>query len=187
MDTGHQDDDLFDPWDFVDPEAEEDLPGPPAWRRPAMVIIAVITALALAVVPLYNLFGRTPPLSDSGLEICGFDYCLVQEGVIESGLAAAMGRLSNTFLNDDQAVGLADAIAAFLGVEPVPLTVVDRLEGRLGGVYNPATRSILIQRPARAWTVAHEMAHVVATGHGEAFIEALVGIVRWLEETGGNR
>lgn len=173
------DDDLFDPW--AEEELEEETPGPPRWRRPAIVIVAAVTALALAVVPLYNLFGRTPPLADNRLEVCGFDYCVVQERVAEAGLVVVMGRLSTTFLNDDQAVVLADEIAEFLDVDPVSLTVVDRLEGRLGGVYDGANRRILIERPARAWTVVHEMAHVVSTGHGESFVEALVEIARWLD------
>jgi hypothetical protein len=181
VDIEYQDDEFFDPWDEEEPDV--DLPGPPRWRRPAIVIVAVVTALALAVVPLYNLFGRTPPVSDSGLEVCRFDYCLVQERVTDAGLVVVMSRLSNTFLNDDEAVDLADEIARFLVVEPVRLTVVDRLEGRLGGVYDPAGRSILVQRPARAWIVAHEMAHVVSTGHGDEFMRALVEIARWLDTT----
>lgn len=180
METEYQDDEFFDQWEL---DESEEPPGPPAWRRPAIVIVAVITALALAVVPLYNLFGRTPPISDSGLEVCGFDYCVVQEQVTDAGLVVVMSRLANTFLNDSEAVRLADQIAGFLDVEPVGLIVVDRLEGRLGGLYDPATRSILVQRPVRAWIVVHEMAHVVSSGHGDAFIETLVEIARWLDSS----
>jgi hypothetical protein len=56
--------------------------------------------------------------------------------------------------------------------------VVDSLEGRLGGVYDPATRSIEIERPARAWTVLHEVAHVMEGGHGQDFQEVLIELTR---------
>ncbi len=182
MDIEYQEEESFDLWDEEEPE--DDLPGSPGWRRGAMVVVAVITALSLAAVPLYNVFGRTPPVSDSGLEICRFDYCMIQERLIDAGLVVVMSRLSTTFLNETEAVALADDIAGFLGVDPVSLIVVDRLEGRLGGVYQPDTRTILIQRPARAWIVAHEMAHVVSAGHGEEFVETLIEISRWLDDTG---
>lgn len=179
-DVPHEDDGLIDYWDEVEPDLEP--PDPPHWRRPAILTVAAITALALAVVPLYNLFERPPAVADNGLEICGFDYCVVEDGVAEAGLAPLMSRLSNTFLDDAETLRLAEDLAAFLDVDPVSIAVVDRLGGRLGGVYDPVTRSILIERPARAWTVIHEMAHVVASGHGDEFQEVLVGLVRWLDD-----
>jgi hypothetical protein len=179
-DVPYEDDGLIDYWGEVEPDLES--PGPPRWRRPAILTVAAITALALTVVPLYNLFERPPAVADNGLEICGFDYCVVEESVAAAGLAPLMSRLSNTFLDDAETLRLSKDLADFLDVDPVSIAVVDRLGGRLGGVYDPATRSILIERPARAWTVIHEMAHVVATGHGDEFQEVLVGLVRWLDD-----
>src|SRR5690606_4096140 len=90
--------------------------------------------------------------------------------------------LSSRFLTDSDAKQLADDIAFFLGIEPVALQVVEQLDDGQGGVYIPARREILIRRPADPWTVAHEMAHVVSTGHGEDFIEALLELARWLDQ-----
>jgi hypothetical protein len=179
-----KDEGLVDQWDvdLWDDEVDLEVPGPPAWRRPAILAIAAATALALAVGPLHNLFGPSA-VAENGLEICGFDYCVVEESVADAGLAPVMSRLSNTFLDDAETVRLAEELAAFLDVSPVSITVVDRLGGRLGGVYDPATRSILIERPARAWTVIHEMAHVVATGHGDEFLDVLNEIASWLDES----
>lgn len=168
-------------WELIEEETDEDLPPPPRWRRPASVIVAAVTAAALAFVPVYNLFGPGRTVSHAGLEVCGFDYCVVQEAVIEAGLLPVAGRLSNEVLSDTEASALAGHIAAFLEIDPVPLTVVDRLEDGQGGVYIPSSREIVIRRPADAWTVAHEMAHVVSTGHGEDFITALIAIARWLD------
>jgi hypothetical protein len=180
----HEEDGLVDHWDFDlwDDEVEADLEvlGPPAWRRPAILAISAVTALALALVPLYNLFGPSA-VAENGLEICSYDYCVVEEAVAEAGLAPVMSRLSNTFLDDAETLRLAEDVAAFLDVSSVGITVVDRLGGRLGGVYDPATRSILIERPARAWTVIHEMAHVVASGHGDEFLDVLIEITAWLD------
>jgi hypothetical protein len=48
----------FDDWDD-DEDLERDQPAPP-WRRPLIIGVSVITALALALVPLYNvIFART--------------------------------------------------------------------------------------------------------------------------------
>ena len=180
-DEPYEEDGLVDYWDD-DVDADLEPPGPPAWRRPAILAIAAITALALAVVPLYNLFERPSAVADNGLEICGFDYCVVEEWVAEAGLAPVMSRLANTFLDDNETLRLAEDVSAFLDVDPVSIAVVDRLGGRLGGVYDPATRSILIERPVSVWTVIHEMAHVVSSGHGDEFLDVLVDIARWIED-----
>lgn len=170
---------FFDEWD-VDDEELEATP-PPRWRRPAVVTLAILVAASLAILPLQSLFdGTTPAVSESGLEICGDDYCIVREAVVEAGLDLEMSRLANTLLDDAAAVALADELTDYLGIEQVDLEVVDDLGGRLGGVFNPATRSILIDRPANAWVVAHEVAHAVAPGHGEDFQRILIDLARHL-------
>lgn len=172
---------FFDEWDTADEELE--AAPPPRWRRPAVVSLAILVALSLAILPLQSLFdGTTPAVSDSGLEICGDDYCIVRDAVVEAGLDLDMSRLANTLLDDDASVALANELTDYLGVEPVTLTVVDELGGRLGGVYDPSTRSILVERPANAWVVAHEVAHAVAPGHGEEFQRVLVDLARHLSE-----
>lgn len=170
----------FDDWDD-DEDIEEDEPVP-AWRRPLIVGVAAVTALALALIPLYNvIFART--VAENGLEVCGFDYCVVQEAVRAAGLDLTMSSLANTFLDEQEARALAGELTDFLGIEPVGLRVVTDLDGRLGGVYDPATRSISIESPARAWTVLHEVAHAVETGHGEGFTEVVIDLATFLDET----
>jgi hypothetical protein len=97
----------------------------------------------MLAVPVWNIIdGATPRFSDSGLELCGFDYCVVQEGVREAGQGVTMGRLANTFLSEDDAQQLADSLVGYLGVEPVTVDVVDRLEAG-----SPANTTL---RPARS-------------------------------------
>lgn len=172
---------FFDAW-----ETEDDLataPPPPRWRQPVIIVIAVLVAVSLAILPLQSLFdGTNSPVSESGLEICGYDYCIVREAVAEAGLDLEMSRLANTLLDDSSAADLADELTAYLGIEGVSLAVVDELGGRLGGVYHPTTRTILIERPANAWVVAHEVAHAVAPGHDEDFQDVLIDLARHLLE-----
>ena len=168
-------------WDLIESETEDDLPPPPRWRRPALVIVAAVTAAAIAFVPLSNLFRANRTVSHAGLEVCQFDYCVVHDAIIDAGLLPVTSRLSNQLLTEEEAKELADEIAAFLRIEPVKLSVVDRLEDGQGGVYMPSSREIQIRRPANAWTVAHEMAHAVSNGHGDDFTDALIEIARWLD------
>lgn len=170
-------------WDELDGETFEPIERP-AWRRPLLIVVASLTAVALAIVPLYNVLqGAT--YADNGLEVCGFDYCVVQEAVREAGLDITMSRLSNTFNDEDVSRAFALALTDHLSVASVDLEVVDRLEGRIGGVYDPATRSIRIERPARAWTVLHEVAHVIERGHGEDFRNVVIELTRWVDESSG--
>jgi hypothetical protein len=173
-------DDLFEEWDQVEEDSE---PLAPLWRKPVLIAVAALTALALAVVPLYNVLSAAP-VADNGLEICGFDYCIVQDAMREVGVDVIMSRLAHTFLADDAARSLADDAADHLDIEPVGLQVVDNLERRLGGVYDPTTRSIRVERPARAWTVLHEVAHAVETGHAEAYQTVLADLARWADRNG---
>lgn len=166
----------FDEWDD---EKEEIESSPPGWRKPMLIVVAFVTAVAMAMVPVYNLFwSRT--FADDGLEVCGFDYCVVQEFVRAAGLDLEMSRLSNTFLDETKAQELAAELTGYLAIDPVGLTVVADLEGRLGGVFDPATRSIEIERPARAWTVIHEVAHAVETGHDEDFQAVVIDLAGWV-------
>jgi len=164
---------LFEEWD-LDEDDLEPIPEP-AWRRPLLIVVAVITALALAAVPIYNVL-FTDTTAENGLDVCGFDYCVVQEGVRAAGLDLVMSRLANTFLTEEEARALADELTGHIGVEPVGLVVVQEIDGRIGGVYDPRTRRVTIESPARAWTVLHEVAHVVAGGHGDDFIAVVVDL-----------
>ncbi len=166
----------MDDWD----EGSEDDEPAPAWRRPVLVAVAIVTAIALASVPIYNvIFARS--VADNGLEVCGFDYCVVQEAVRDAGLDSTMSALAHTFLDEAEARAFADELTDHLGIDRIGLVVATRLEGRLGGVYEPSTRSISIESPARAWTVLHEVAHAVQAGHGEAFQEVVIDLAEWSE------
>ncbi len=177
------DDELFfEEWDFEDEDDEELIP--PPWRRPLIIGVASITVVAMALVPLYNLInGGQRAVAENGLEVCGFDYCIVQEEVRASDLDLAMSRFSNTYLDDEGATRLADLLVDHLNVQAVSVLVVDRLDGRIEGQYDPSTRTIFIERPARAWTVLHEVSHAVSTGHGEDFLAVVVNLTAWLDST----
>jgi hypothetical protein len=177
---------VTDEWtteEWLTPEDEEPLEHPP-WRRRMITAVGVLVAAAMLAVPVWNVIdGATPRFSDSGLELCGFDYCVVQEGMREAGQGLTMSRLANTFLTEDDAQQLANGLVGYLGVEPVNVEVVDRLEGRIAGQYHPSTRQILLERPVRAWIVLHEVAHTVSSGHDDQFIDTLVALARWMEAT----
>ena len=177
------DDEFFlDGWESEDEEGEE--LAPPSRRRPLIIGVAIVTAAAMALVPLYNLInGGQRAVADNGLEVCGYDYCIVQQEVRNSGLDLAMSRFSNVYLDDEGATRLADLLVDYLNVPAVSVVVVDQMDGRIEGQYEPATRTILIERPARAWTVLHEVAHAVSAGHGDDFLEAVVDLTSWLDST----
>lgn len=165
-------------WDAEEQEVEPVLSQ--LWRRPLLTAVAAVTALAMAIVPLSNVLGGRS-VAENGLEVCGLDYCVVQEAVLGAGLDLAMSNLSNTFLDDGEARLLAGELTGHLGAGPVGLQVVEDLEGRHAGLYDPGTRSISIERPARAWTVVHEVAHIIESGHGPDFQDVVIELTTWLE------
>jgi hypothetical protein len=166
-----------DAWDPVWDEDDGTGSSSPAWRRPLLIAVAAVTAIALIVVPVYNvLIDRS--VAENGLDVCGFDYCIVEAAVREAGFELEMSSLYNTILGDEEAVALGRELTEALDVDPVGVVVVDDLEGRVGGVYDPDTRSIAIERPARAWTVLHEVAHVIETGHDDDFQQVLISLTR---------
>jgi len=169
--------DLFEEWDLEDESTAEDVRRS-AWRRRVIWVVAAITVAAMVLVPLYNVFNQgRRPVADNGLEVCGFDYCRVQDGVRAAGLDGEMIRLSNIYLSDEDAGSLAAALVDYLGEEPVTFEVVDRLDWRIKGQYRPASRTILVERPVSAWIVLHEVAHVPSQGHGSDFLTVLLDLV----------
>ena len=152
--TEPHDSELFlEEWE-LEPEPLDGSTNPP-WRRRLLWIVAAVTAVALALVPLSNLLqGGEPTVADNGLEVCGFDYCIVQDGVRAAGMDLAMARLANVYLDDEEAEQLVNVLVARLGAAPVDLEVVDRLDRQIEGQYDPVSRTIFIERPARAWITA---------------------------------
>ena len=176
------DEPIIEEWEFEEEPFEESPP--PLWRRRLIIGVAVIVVIAMALVPLYNIIDRGAlPVADNGLELCGFDYCIVQDGIRDAGLNLAMSRLANTYLPDSEAEQLGVALLAHLNEEPVDFVMVDHLDRRISGQYFPDTRTIFIERPARAWIVVHEVAHTAASGHGEDFQAAVIDLVTWLESS----
>jgi len=147
-------------------------------------VVTIVALLGMLMLPFYSLIDTVNrPRAENGLEICDFDYCVVQEAVREAGLGTEITRLANIVLSDDEAARLVQVISAHLGVPPVRFDVVDDLGGRTAGLYEPATRTIRVERPICAWTIAHETAHTLAPAHASAFTLVLVEIVTWLEAT----
>lgn len=179
---------MTDHWDieeWSDGEIEETPVEQPRWRRRAITAIGVLVAAAMLAGPVWNIVdGATPQVSESGLELCGFDYCVVQDAVRAAGHDLTMSRLTNTFLDETDARTLADFLVDHLGVSPVTVEVVDRIEGRIAGQYDPSSRHIRLERPARAWIVLHEVAHTVASGHGSEFQETLIDLAAHWEDSG---
>lgn len=170
-------------FDFEDDEDPEDTePLRPPWWRPVLIGIAAVTAAAMLLLPLYNVINSGQAVADNGLEVCGWDYCVVQDAARQAGIGDTMSLLANTFLSDDEARRLASTLLDHLNESNVSFVVVDRLDGDLKGQYDPASRTITVERPVRAWIVLHEVAHVRAGGHGEDFQDALIGLTRWLED-----
>lgn len=173
-----QDESVFEYWD-VEEDSLEPLELSP-WRRRLIIAVAALTVMAMALVPLYNFIDRDPPVADNGLEVCGFDYCVVQDGVRFAGLDRAMSRLANTYLTDEEAEQLVNVLVTHLDTSSLGLVVVDRLEGEIKGQYDPSSKTIFVERPARAWIVLHEVAHAVSSGHGGDFQEVVIELTRWL-------
>lgn len=167
---------FLDDWDVEDQPTAEEI-ARAAWRRRVILVVATITVLAMGLLPLYNLLDRGRPVADNGLEVCGFDYCVVQDQVNAAGLGVEMSRLSNIYLSDGDAYALAEALVRRLGEEPVDFVVVDRLDWRIKGQYEPDTRTIRVERPVTAWIVLHEVAHVPSHGHGAAFTQTLIELI----------
>ena len=177
-------DPLPEDWFDVDADADADeIPPSPPWRRYVLMGVAAVVALAMAGTQLWNLVDRgAPPIADNGLEVCGFDYCDVQDAVRAAGLDLEMARLAQTYIDEETALELIDRLVARLGQPPVDVQIVDRLDGRTAGQYSPGSRTITLERPLRAWIVVHEVAHTAALGHGDDFIEVLERLLPLTDE-----
>lgn len=173
---------------FHDSELEDvhQEPVAPSWRRPLLIGVAALTAVAMLLLPVYNLIDQNRSVADNGLEVCGFDYCIVQDATRAAGLDETMSRLATTYLSDEEASQFAEVLLAHLGESQVAFVVVDQLGGDLKGQYDTTTQTILVERPVRAWIVVHEAAHAVASGHGEAFQEVVIELAGWLEKARGD-
>ena len=161
-------------------DTDEELEYRP-WRRPLIIAVALATVIAMALVPLYNLINGSQRLvAANGLEVCGFDYCIVQEALTDAGLDQTMARLSAIRLSDEEAVRLANALTSYMGVEPVSVLVVEQIEGGIDGRYDPTSRTVVVDRPVVAWTIVHEVAHARAPSHGSDFLAVMIELTAWL-------
>ena len=166
----------FDAWEEYDEPTPEEL-ARAQWRRRVILAVAIITVAAMAAIPVFNLINQgSRPVADNGLEVCGFDYCEVQDAVRAAGFGTEMARFSALFLSDSDAADLVDALVGYLGEDPVEFEVVDRLDWRIQGQYEPDIRTIRVERPVTVWIVLHEVAHVPTSGHGDEFVSVLVDL-----------
>lgn len=173
-------------WDVDDwePVREDEISRrslPTSWR-----IVGILAALSMLAIPLFNLIdARNPQLADNGLEVCRFDYCIVERYVVDAGLGRTMAQMSSTIVPDAEVQSFVDAMIDMVGGPSVTAEVVDDLPGDLGGRYSPAERLIQIDRPATVWVIAHEVAHTVSRGHDEEFRETLVELGRFFVRSAG--
>ena len=170
-----------DDWEPIreDPISRRTLPT--SWR-----VIGVVAALSMLAIPIFNLIdARSPQIAANGLEVCRFDYCIVEQYVIDVGLGRTMAEMSSIIVPDAEVQSYVDAMIDVVGGPSVTAEVVDELPGDLGGRYSPAERLIQIDRPATVWIIAHEVAHTVSTGHDEEFQETLVQLGRFFERSTG--
>lgn len=170
-----------DDWEPTSIDPIQRRPLPTSWR-----VVGILAALSMLAIPLFNLIdARTPQIADNGLEVCRFDYCIVERYVVDAGLGRTMAEMSSIIVADADVQSFVDAMIDVVGGPSVTAQVVDELPGDLGGRYSPAERLIQIDRPATVWIIAHEVAHTVSQGHGEEFQETLVELGRFFERSAG--
>lgn len=172
---------------FVDPFEEEQGAEDELTRRHlgwGWRTAGIVTALAMLVLPLWNVVQATSPqVADNGLEVCSYDYCIVEEKVREAGYGEVMIRQSGEIIPDREVQSYVDAFTDVVGGPALTVEVVDDLPGQLGGRYTPVDRHIQIDRPATVWIIAHEVAHSVGSGHDDDFMGALLELAEHLEVT----
>lgn len=178
--------DSWEDWEVDDwePIREDQISSrklPTSWR-----VIGIVAALSMLAIPIFNLIdARSPQIADNGLEVCRFDYCVVEQHVIGAGLGRTMAEMSSIIVPDAEVQSYVDAMVDVVGGPSVTAEVVDELPGDLGGRYSPAARLIQIDRPATVWIIAHEVAHTVSPGHEDEFLDTLVELGRFFERSSG--
>ena len=180
--------DETDPPDFfVDPFMDEELPSDEISRRRlgwGWRIAGVVTALSMLTLPVWNFIqGSSPQIADNGLEVCSFDYCVIEEQVRNAGLGDVMIRQSGVIVPDREVQSYVDAFSDVIDGPAITAEVVDDLPGELGGRYTPSDRLIQIDRPATVWIIAHEVAHSVGSGHEQDFVDALLELADHIART----
>lgn len=172
---------------FLDPFIDEEPPEDELSRRGlgwGWRIAGLITALSMLALPLWNFIqGSSPQIADNGLEVCSYDYCVVEQEVRDAGLGEVMIRQSGVIVPDREVQSYVDAFSSVIGGPPVVAEVVDDLPGDLGGRYSPSDRLIQIDRPATVWIIAHEVAHSVGSGHDRDFVDALLELADHIART----
>jgi len=162
---------------------EDEVIQPRLWRQWVIGIVAAALVALLVLVPVLNLFEQAQPqVAHNGLEICSFDYCVVQTAVRSAGHGPTMAGLAGTLLDAEEAQALADYLVAAIGERAVTVQVVTNLPGSLAGRYGTGSRIIQIEEPIRAWVLVHEVAHTSAAGHESDFIDTLLRLVRVIEQ-----
>lgn len=173
-----------DDWQDADWESIPDEPIrrrlPTSWR-----VIGVVAALSLLVIPVLNLINAGPRFADNGLEICRFDYCVVERQVFDAGLGGTVAVMSSIIVPDEDVQSVVDELIAVVGGPAVTVEVVAELPGDLGGRYIASEGLIELDRPVNLWVIAHEVAHAVAPGHEDEFIATLVELARYFDRTTG--
>lgn len=170
-----------DDWDPIREDSVSSRTLPTSWR-----VIGILAAVSMLAIPLFNMIdARSPQVADNGLEVCSFDYCVVERYVVDADMGRTMAEMSSLIVPDADVQSFVDAMIDVVGGPSVTAQVVDELPGDLGGRYSPAERLIQIDRPATVWVIAHEVAHTVSQGHDEEFQETLVELARFFERSTG--
>lgn len=175
----------------VDPDTPfdeaDDAELPRRLLRPWMLAaVAVLVAAVMLIGPALQTVDRAiPQIADNGLEVCTYDYCEVQAAIWDAGAGPAMLRFSTVLLSDEEAQEFSDDLLTSLGEAPVPVVMVDTLPAAAAGRYDPGRRVIEIERPASAWIVMHEVAHVASVGHDDEFVATLAAIARVVDAAAG--
>lgn len=145
-------------------------------------LVGLMAALAMLAIPLWNVIdARTPQFAHNGLEVCAFDYCEVQQQVDAAGFGVIMAGASQIPVSDRDTQALVDSFSVVLDGPDVTIEVVDGIDGGVAGQYIRSERHIQVERPARVWVVAHEVAHSVSNGHDDDFLEALLELATYLD------
>lgn len=169
----------------MDELGEDDAIEPRVWRRWLLGVVAGLLVVLLVAGPVSNLFEQAQPqIAENGLEVCPFDYCVVQTAVRSAGHGPTMARLVATELDAEEAQVLADLLVAAIGQRRVAVEVVSSLPESLAGRYGVGSRVVQVVEPIRAWVIVHEVAHTSAGGHDSTFIDVILRLLRSIEQNG---